>query len=176
MTVLPSFGNNMNKLKYLFFFLLVMTLSCEKEERCFTVEGKEIIKGPRSKKKGRFWWILEDFEGFTRILKLFDRFQSLFPSIWGRWSLENPSRTHPEPVLESISLDLEGFSSFCPGYEDLFPSRICAKSLFWTLKMDKMTVSEAWKWIKWLISKPKRDDFEVKSCWSGPWDILPLDV
>ena len=45
MTVLPSFGNNMNKLKYLFFFLLVMTLSCEKEERCYTVEGKEIING-----------------------------------------------------------------------------------------------------------------------------------
>ena len=45
MTVLPSSGNNMNKLKYLFFFLLVMTLSCEKEERCYTVEGKEIING-----------------------------------------------------------------------------------------------------------------------------------
>jgi len=109
-------------------------------------------------KKGRFWWFLEDFEGFTRILKLFDRFQSLFPSIWGRWSLENPLRTHPEPVLESISLDLEGFSSFCPGYEYLFPSRICAKSLFWTLKMDKMTVSEAWK-------MDKMTDFEAQKRW-----------
>ena len=43
--VVPSCGNHMNKLKYLLFSFLFITLSCEKEERCYTVEGKEIING-----------------------------------------------------------------------------------------------------------------------------------
>ena len=55
---LPLFGHNMSKYEVSLLFLFALILSCEKE-KCYTIEGKEIING-------EYYLLLENTREFDR--------------------------------------------------------------------------------------------------------------
>ena len=61
---LPLFGHNTNKLRFLYLFLFVLILSCEKE-RCYTIDGQEIING-------EYYLLLENTREFDRSITIYN--------------------------------------------------------------------------------------------------------